>query len=219
MFTGIIEDLGTITEFRPTGESRRIEIQTTKLPLKEVQIGDSVSANGACLTVVAIRKNSFEADISLETLQKTTFKDIKTGVRVNLERALLASSRLNGHMVSGHVDGIGQISSIQKKGNILLIDIEAPSFLCDTMIQKGSVAVDGISLTINECDNSSFSVSIIPHTAKETTLSLKKNGDWINIETDLVGKYIFKFISQQKEMPGVRHAAINKDFLIKTGFI
>jgi riboflavin synthase len=163
--------------------------------LSGTKIGDSIAVNGACLTVVGLDKNSFQVDMAPETVERTTFKLLKIGSMVNIERALKLSDRINGHLVSGHIDGTGTITSIEKKSNAVIIKIDIPSKLAADMIEKGSVAIEGISLTINSCSNRDFQVSVIPHTATITTIGLKKMGDKINIETDMIGKYVKKLLS------------------------
>ena len=219
MFTGIIEDIGTLQDIRATGEVRRIKIGCDTLPLTEVRIGDSISVNGACLTVVSKKDRIFEADISPETLQKTTFGHMKTSMPVNLERALMATGRLDGHIVQGHVDGVATIIKHQKIGSVYLLEFEVPSFLSDGMVEKGSVAVDGISLTINDCADGFFSVSIIPLTAKKTTLGQKKVGDKVHIETDMIGKYLRKSMENRTGSDAPTKTELDVDFLVKTGFI
>ncbi len=220
MFTGIIEGLGTISAIRPSGEGRRLAVRAD-FPLTGTKIGDSIAVNGACLTVVALSGARFEADVSPETIEKTTFKTLGTGARVNIERALSLSGRLDGHLVSGHIDGTGQIRGIHKKSNAMIMEFAVPESLSRYMIPKGSVAVDGISLTINSCYDDGFEVSIIPHTAQATTLGVKSVGDPVNIETDMIGKYVEKFLSfrtadaseKQNKKP------LDMEFLLKTGFI
>jgi riboflavin synthase len=220
MFTGIIEGLGTITAVRPSGEGRRLVIQSD-IALTSAKIGDSIAINGACLTAVSLSGARFEVDVSPETIEKTTLKHAKNGTRVNIERALSLSGRLDGHLVSGHIDGTGQISHINKKSNAILIGVLVSKSLARYIIPKGSVAVDGISLTINVCDQSSFEVSIIPHTAEITTLGLKKIGDLVNIETDMIGKYVEKFLSnlQDRHLDNDDKKSLDMEFLLKTGFI
>ena len=220
MFTGIIEGLGTITGNHPSGEGRRILI-TADFPLAGTKIGDSIAVSGACLTAVTISGARFEVDVSPETVDKTTLKNAKTGTRVNIERALSLSGRLDGHLVSGHIDGTGQIRHITKKSNAVLIGFSVSETLTRYMIPKGSVAVDGISLTINQCDKNSFEVSIIPHTAEITTMGLKKIGDVVNIETDMIGKYVEKFLSHRQSSNSQKDdkKSLDMEFLLKTGFI
>jgi riboflavin synthase len=221
MFTGIIEGLGTITRIRAVGRGAHFTIDTD-FALDQTKIGDSIAVCGACLTVVLKDGKCFETDVSPETLSKTTLKNAKIGDRVNLERALRFSDRLDGHLVSGHVDGMGMIKGRRAVGNAIIIAIEVPPTLSRYMIQKGSVAVDGVSLTINKCDASGFEVSIIPHTAKLTTVGFKKIGDPVNIETDMIGKYVERFIEERlaggkKKQTG--QSSIDMQFLEKTGFL
>jgi riboflavin synthase len=220
MFTGIIEGLGTIREIRPTGQGKRLGVDAD-FDLDQTKIGDSISVNGACLTVIMIKGTLFKVDMSSETLAKTTFDKAKIGDRVNLERALRLSDRLDGHLVSGHIDGIGTVKLKEKTGNAIIFTIEVPESLSYYMIKKGSVAMDGISLTINNCGSNRFDVSIIPHTAKLTTLSFIKAGDLVNIETDMIGKYVEQFIRRSHDInkPKETGKSVDMQFLAKTGFI
>ncbi|MBA3018899.1 MAG: riboflavin synthase [Proteobacteria bacterium] len=218
MFTGIIEGLGTITKIRSSGQGKRLTIEAD-YPLDHTKIGDSIAVSGACLTAVMIDGKSFEVDMSPETLSKTTFGKAKIGDRVNLERALCLSDRIDGHLVSGHIDGIGSVKNIKTLGNAIIITFEVPESLSRYMIRKGSVAVDGISLTINNCDHGSFEVSIIPHTAKLTSIGFKKIGDHVNIETDMIGKYVERFMRNDNEEQKARKSSIDKQFLAKSGFL
>ncbi len=221
MFTGIIEGFGAISAIRSAGQGRRLTIEAD-FDLDQTKIGDSLCVSGACLTAVKIGSRHFEVDISPETLQMTTFGQAKVGQRVNIERALRLSDRLDGHLVLGHVDGIGKIRQRETLSNAIIVTIEVPESLARYMINKGSVAVDGISLTINACDADSFSVSIIPHTAKLTTIGFKNKGDPVNIETDMLGKYVERFMNARagKDGPGGgKHAGIDKEYLLKTGFL
>jgi riboflavin synthase len=220
MFTGIIEGFGTITGIRPAGEGRRIAI-AADFSLDGTKIGDSIAVNGACLTAVSLSKTRFEVDVSPETLDKTTLKNAKVGDRTNIERALRLSDRLDGHLVSGHIDGTGQIIHKTRQGNAILVGFAVSKALARYMIPKGSVAIDGISLTINNCDANDFEVSIIPHTADITTIGIKNIGDTVNIETDMIGKYVEKFLANpegkdKKESSG---KPVDMEFLVKTGFI
>ena len=220
MFTGIIEGFGTIREIRPEGQGKRMTVDADFF-LEQTKIGDSICVSGACLTVVMIDDKRFSVDLSPETLAKTTFKSAKIGDRVNLERALRLSDRIDGHLVSGHIDGIGTVTLIQNIGNAVIVSFKVPEFISHYMIQKGSVAVDGISLTINNCGHDSFDVSIIPHTARLTTISFKKAGDLVNIETDMIGKYVERFVGDKhhdEKTKGVKRS-IDMEFLAKTGFV
>jgi len=221
MFTGIIEGLGTISGIRPSDGGKRLLIDAD-FPLDQTKIGDSVAISGVCVTVIIIAGKRFEVEISPETIAKTTFGTAKIGDRVNLERALRLSDRIDGHLVSGHVDGIGTIKDKKTAGNAIIVVIDVPEFLSRYMITKGSVAVDGISLTINNRSRDCFDVSIIPHTAKLTTIGFKKAGAHVNIETDMIGKYIENFIVEKpanniKKETGQR--SVDMQFLTKTGFL
>jgi len=221
MFTGIIEGLGTITTIKPLGPAKRFIIDADFI-LEKTRVGDSIAVNGACLTVVGISGKRFEVDLSPETLSKTTFDRVKAGERINIERALKLSDRIDGHLVSGHIDGIGIIQKREALGNSIRITVAVSDTLLRYMIPKGSVAVDGISLTINRCGENGFDVSIIPHTAKLTTIGFKKNGDSVNIETDMVGKYIERFMmdkTDRTEQQKTGKSSIGLDFLEKTGFL
>ena len=221
MFTGIIEGFGTISSIRPAGQGKRLAV-AAEFDLDQTKIGDSLCVSGACLTAVKIDGRHFEVDISPETLQMTTFSQAKVGQRVNIERALRLSDRIDGHLVSGHIDGVGKIRQRETLGNAIIVTIEIPESLARYMISKGSVAVDGISLTINTCDAGSFSVSIIPHTAKLTTIGYKNKGDSVNIETDMLGKYVERFMSARPGRDSAetkKGTVIDKAYLLKTGFI
>ena len=221
MFTGIIEGFGAISAIRSAGQGKRLTIEAD-FDLHQTKIGDSLCVSGACLTAVKIDGRHFEVDISPETLQMTTFGEAKVGQRVNVERALRLSDRLDGHLVSGHIDGVGNIRQREPLGNAIIVTIDAPESLARYMISKGSVAVDGISLTINTCDANSFSVSIIPHTAKLTTIGFKNRGDRVNIETDMLGKYVERFMNARPGQGAVKaekQSGIDKEYLLKTGFL
>ncbi len=226
MFTGIIEGLGTITGFRSTGGGRRLTVDAGFI-LDETQIGDSIAVNGACLTVVEMDGRRFSADVSPETLAITTFREAKIGQRVNVERAMRLSDRIDGHLVSGHIDGIGTIRSMEKQGNAIIVAVAVPEQLGEHMIPKGSVAMDGISLTINTYDFKRFTVSIIPHTAKVTTIGFYQANARVNIETDIIGKYVARFTnttgkvsSENREENKRRKAStIDMDLLNSSGFL
>jgi riboflavin synthase len=221
MFTGIIEGLGTITAIRPSGRGSRFSI-TSDFDLTETRIGDSIAVNGACLTAVILEGRRFTVDVSPETLERSILGGIKIGERVNLERALRLSDRLDGHLVSGHVDGVGILRDRQTLANAIIITYQVPETLSRYMIEKGSVAVDGTSLTVNRCDSTSFDVSIIPHTAGLTTIGLKKVGDAVNIETDMIGKYVERFILNRGPADGKAAESdgrVDMALLAKSGFI
>lgn len=193
MFTGIIEGFGILRRIQPSGDGKILTIETN-MDLSQSKIGDSIAVNGACLTAVSLNRTSFSVDMAPETVSRTTFKKLQAGARLNLERALRLSDRLDGHLVSGHIDGTGIIKLKQKKSNAVIVTIAVSCELAAEMITKGSVAVDGISLTINRCSDTDFEVSIIPHTAAITTIGVKDEGDEVNIETDMLGKYVRKFL-------------------------
>ncbi|NOX35242.1 MAG: riboflavin synthase [Deltaproteobacteria bacterium] len=221
MFTGIIESFGTIKGIKPKGEGKVLHIGCD-LDLSESKIGDSIAVNGACLTAVSLDKKAFKVDMAPETVERTTFKYLVQGSRVNIERALKFSDRIDGHLVSGHIDGTGTISSIKKKSNAVIIKINVLPKLAQDMIEKGSVAVDGISLTINKCSDKDFEVSIIPHTAGITTIGFKRVGDKVNIETDMIGKYVKKslkgsFSKNDALPPGEKD--ISMELLARNGFL
>jgi len=220
MFTGIIEGLGTVSHMRPVDGGSRLTV-TADFSLAGTGIGDSIAVNGACLTAVSLQGPRFTVDVSPETLSKTTFKAVKIGDRVNLERALRLSDRLDGHLVSGHIDGLGTITGKKNEGNAIVVTFAVSEDLSRYMIPKGSVAIDGISLTINNCDKHSFSVSVIPHTAKWTTIGLKDAGAAVNIETDMLGKYVEKFMNGKKKERWETQDSepLDMQFLAKTGFL
>jgi riboflavin synthase len=218
MFTGIIEGLGTIETLHATGRALVLSV-AADFGLEGTRIGDSIAVNGACLTVVALQGDRFNADISPETAAKTTFGAAARGDRVNLERALRLSDRLDGHLVSGHVDGVGRLERREAADNAILLTFSVPKPLLDHIIVKGSVAVDGVSLTVNGCDTNGFQVSIIPHTAKITTVGTKRVGQAVNIETDLIGKYIERFMERSRNNPDLPAGGIDLDLLAKSGFL
>ncbi|MDL2286814.1 riboflavin synthase [Desulfococcaceae bacterium OttesenSCG-928-F15] len=221
MFTGIIEGFGTIRDLKYVGEGRRIVVEAD-FSLEGVRIGDSIAVNGACLTAVTLSGNRFTADISPETVMRSRFKIARIGERVNLERALTLSSRLDGHIVSGHVDGEGKILSREEKSNAIIITIGLDPALARYLIPKGSIAVDGTSLTVNTCDDKSFSVSIIPHTLGLSTVGLREVGDTVNLETDIIGKYVERLMMKPAEKgsgEGSASSVIDMAFLAKNGFL
>ena len=207
MFTGIIEELGTLKSLN----GGRIEITCEKI-LEDVKIGDSISTNGICLTVTDFAENFFAADVMPETLRRTSLEELNIGGAVNLERAMKVGDRLGGHIVSGHIDGTGKISNIRTDGNAVFINISAENFLLKQIAAKGSVALDGISLTVVDAAADFFSVSMIPHTRAVTNFKFKRVGSIVNIETDILAKYVDRLINF-KTAP-----ALTKDFLLENGF-
>ncbi len=219
MFTGIIEGLGTIRTLHASGQGQRLGIEAD-FALDGTKIGDSIAVNGACLTAVSLEGKRFFVDVSPETVTHTAFAKAKIGDRVNLERALRLSDRIDGHLVSGHIDGMGTLKDRKILSNAIIITFSIPENLARYMIHKGSVAVDGVSLTINRCDAGSFAVSVIPHTAKLTTVGFKKPGDTVNIETDMIGKYVEKFvIAGGRGNADKAGAPLDMAFLSKNGFL
>ena len=217
MFTGIIEKLGVIRQIQPAAGGKRIEVETG-LDLSTTGIGDSIAVNGACLTVVSKAGSQFLADLSPETVLKTTFSTKRVGDRVNVERAMRLSDRINGHLVSGHIDGVGAVSARREDANAIVITISVPPDLANYMIPKGSVAVDGISLTINQCTEDSFGISIIPHTAQLSSIGFCAVGDAVNIETDILGKYVARLLTDgKKESPDSK--ILGLETLAKHGFL
>ena len=193
MFTGIIEELGIIQEIKKGSKSSKLLIKANKV-LENTKIGDSICTNGVCLTVASLKTNSFEADVMAETLRRSNLGDLKVGSKVNLERALSLQSRLGGHIVSGHIDGTGEIISLIKEDNATWVTIKTINNILRYIVLKGSITIDGISLTVAYVDDKSFKVSIIPHTSQETTLLNKTNGDTVNLECDVISKYVEKLM-------------------------
>jgi len=208
MFTGIIEGLGTI-RLNMKGTDAILEIEAG-VEMADVRLGDSIAVNGACLTVTAKNQNIFHADVSAETLDKTNLKQLHPDSKVNLEKSLRVGGYLGGHFVLGHVDGTGRVLSKSQKSGSVIFAIQTDDALSRYIVEKGSVAIDGISLTINKVEKSRFYVNIIPHTAEKTTLLSKKEGDTVNIETDILGKYVEKLLQSPR--------GIDNDFLEKHGF-
>ena len=218
MFTGIIEGLGAISAIRPSGQGRRLTVDAD-FELTGSKIGDSISVSGACLTAVRMAGRRFDADVSPETTVKTTFGAARVGERVNLERALRLSDRIDGHLVSGHTDGTGVIESREAVGNVLVVTIGVPEELARFMIVKGSVAVDGVSLTINTLEPGRFSVCIIPYTAGLTTVGLKPKGERVNIEADMIGKYVERFLSARQGPAAAPPSGVTVEMLARAGFM
>ena len=218
MFTGIVEEMGAIISIDKTLAGTRMTILASAV-MGDLNIGDSISVNGACLTVVSKTDRNFSVEVSPETLSVTTLGQFSAGSPLNLERAMKLNERLGGHLVAGHIDGVGTIRSRQQDGNAILLTIEAPPEILRHCILKGSITVDGISLTINHVTDRGFTVSIIPHTAKVTTLGLKQVGDQVNLESDLVGKYVERLLQERGQIPAKPTSVIDKDFLQKRGLL
>lgn len=218
MFTGIIEEIGAVSRIASSAESMALTIQAKRV-LEDVKLGDSISVNGVCLTVTSFEKNRFTVDVMPETVKATNLKDLKKGSKVNLERAMAAGGRFGGHFVSGHIDGTGTIKRKKKVANAVYYEIEADSSIMPFLILKGSVAVDGTSLTVFNVDADTFTVSLIPHTLSETILSLKEAGDSVNVECDMLGKYVHHILNPVKSRMGGKKQAITAHFLEDNGFI
>lgn len=198
MFTGIVEETGTIRSWTTDG---KMVISASKV-LEGTAVGDSIAVSGVCLTVTDFNKDSFAVDVMPETLRRSSLEGAKPGLKVNLERAMAADGRFGGHMVSGHIDGTAKLASVRSEGNARIISFSANDELLRYMVPKGSVAVDGISLTIADLVDSGFLVSIIPHTMAETTLNAKQAGDLVNIEVDIIAKYIERFFNRTQGSAG-----------------
>lgn len=217
MFTGIIEEMGVVKGVSKTRQGSSVSI-LAKIVLEGLKIGDSVTVNGACLTVVGFDRTEMTADLSPETAKVTTLGSLKPGDPVNLERAMRLGDRLGGHLVTGHVDAIGTIRARAQDADALQLMIEAPREVLRYCVPKGSITVEGISLTLNEVTDRGFRVTIIPHTAKVTTLGIKQAGDAVNLEADLVGKYVERLLPG-RESGGQPDIKIDKDYLQKRGLI
>jgi riboflavin synthase len=214
MFTGIIENKGKVLRIEFRGHEKKL---TLELPfdLTDAQLGDSININGACLTVVGKKGQTIELDLSAETLEKTTLAKVREGEKVNIERALRLSDRLGGHIVTGHIDGIGTITERIIERDFLLLKIRIPQYVSRYVVQKGSIAIDGISLTVNECRAEEISLTLIPYTLEKTTLINKKVGDEVNVEADILGKYVEKMLDRE----GTKAKGIDLSFLKEHGFV
>jgi riboflavin synthase len=217
MFTGIVEEMGAVASMEPTLAGTRLTVLASRV-LGDLKVGDSISVSGTCLTVVAKNEQSFGVEVSPETLSITTLGRLAAGAPVNLERAMKLNERIGGHLVAGHVDAVGRIRSRRQDGNSIVFVIEAPHEVLRYCVHKGSVTVDGISLTINDVTDHSFSVAIIPHTAAVTTLGLKQAEDEVNLECDLIGKFVERLLQQRSQSP-TPAPVIDKDYLKKRGLI
>ena len=217
MFTGLVEEVGTVRSIRRGRDSAVLEIGAETVT-KGLRTGDSVAVNGVCLTAVSCREDSFSADVMHETLNRSSLAQLRSGSHVNLERAMPADGRFGGHIVSGHVDGVGRILGTEKDGTAVWYRIGADQSVLRYVVEKGSVAVDGISLTVAAVTETDFSVSLIPHTARMTILGEKKAGDPVNLETDIVGKYVEKLMKPADTGGQKGQSGITREFLEKYGF-
>ena len=209
MFTGIIEELGTVRHVAPGN----LEL-SARTVLESTRLGDSIAVNGVCLTVTALSPGGFTADVMPETLRRSGLGQLRPGSKVNWERAMAADGRFGGHIVTGHIDGTGTVSSLRREGNAVWVTIAAPPELLAGIVEKGSIAIDGISLTVADVTDRDFAVSIIPHTGAQTTLLDRKAGDTVNLETDILGKYVAKLLGREEP----KSSGITMEFLAQHGF-
>lgn len=219
MFTGIIEAVGSIVSMQTSGEDVRLRVRSGKLDLGDVKLGDSIATNGVCLTVVELPGDGYVADVSAETIARTGFAQYRQGQRVNLEKALQPTSRLGGHLVSGHVDGVGEVVAISPRGRAIEYWIDAPRELARYIAEKGSITVDGISLTVNSVDGARFRLTIVPHTTHETSIADWKVGTRVNLEVDVIARYLERLVlGDQAAEPGVT-TGVTLAMLAENGFL
>ena len=219
MFTGIIEAVGTILSMQSKGQDISLRIQSGKLDLADVKLGDSIATNGVCLTVVALPGDGYVADLSVETLKRSSFADARVGQKVNLEKALMPTSRLGGHLVSGHVDGVGSVVAITPQGRAVDYWIEAPAELARYIAEKGSITVDGISLAVNGVDGARFRLTIVPHTTQETTIAQWSVGTRVNLEVDVIARYLERLILGDKAASPQKSSGVTMAMLAENGFL
>jgi riboflavin synthase len=217
MFTGIIQAIGRVAAVEPKGGDVRLSIETGMFPLSDVAVGDSIAVSGVCLTAVELGVDRFLADLSRETLARTTLADARIGTPVNLELALTPTTRLGGHIVSGHVDGVGVVLGRQEDARSVRFQIRGPDALAKYIAEKGSVCVDGISLTVNRVNGAAFDVNIVPHTLAETTLGTTRTGGKVNLEVDILARYLERLMLG--EQAAVAESGVTKDLLRQSGFI
>ena len=222
MFTGIVEEMGSIVSIARGSHSAVLTVKADKV-LEGSRTGDSIAVNGVCLTVTGIAAGRFTADVMAETLRRSSLGSLTRGSLVNLERAMAADGRFGGHIVAGHIDGTGTILSMAQEDNAVWIEIRAGQEILKYIVEKGSVAIEGISLTVAKAGEQSFAVSVIPHTGTETTLLRKKPGDIVNLENDIIGKYVERLLHIDSGEAGVHEGAggkgsITMDFLLENGF-
>lgn len=219
MFTGIIESVGTLRKIERLGDDIRLNVASGKLDLGDVRLGDSIATNGVCLTVVECLSDGYVADISAETVSLTGFAKYQVGTKVNLEKAVTPTTRLGGHMVSGHVDGIASVDDRQFRGKAIEFWLTAPQGLARYIAHKGSITIDGVSLTVNEVIDNRFRLTIVPHTAGETTLVSLKAGDTVNIEVDLIARHLERLMTYSSDKAGVPESNVTMDLLARSGFL
>lgn len=215
MFTGIIESVGTVRSKQPKGGDLKVEIEVGVMDMGDVKLGDSIAVNGVCLTVIELTGLGFVADISNETVAHTRWSDIQVGDQVNLEKALTPTTRLGGHLVSGHVDGVGEIITRNEDARSIRLTVAAPAELAKYIAHKGSITVDGVSLTVNAVDGNNFELNIVPHTAKETTIYGFQSGRKVHLEVDLLARYLERLISGQQAQ---KTGSLTEGFLAEHGF-
>lgn len=218
MFTGIIEAIGTVRTLSPKGGDVRIRLETGALDLGDVKLGDSIAVNGVCLTVVELPGNGFWADVSRETLARSAFVELKAGSRVNLEKALTPSSRLGGHLVSGHVDGVGEVLAREENARAVQFRLRAPGELARYIALKGSITVDGVSLTVNAVDGAEFELTIVPHTLAQTVMAEYRTGRRVNLEVDLLARYLERLLLGDKAAEPSA-TGISESFLAEHGYL
>ncbi|WP_308873657.1 riboflavin synthase [Thiothrix subterranea] len=220
MFTGIIESIGTIRDMQPKGGDMRLTIATGKLDMSDVALGDSIAVNGVCLTAVALDSGSFSADVSRETLSLTSLGHLARGFKVNLEKALTLQTRLGGHLVSGHVDGLGEVISRHDDARSVRFSIRAPAQLAKYIAAKGSITMDGTSLTVNKVEGSTFELNIVPHTLSETIIADYRSGTAVNLEVDVIARYLERLLLGDNAAEMTPHSgAITEAFLAEHGFM
>lgn len=216
MFTGIVEELGEVQSINLQTDSALLTIKAAKV-LEDVKLGDSIAVNGVCLTVTSFTPQTFTVDVMAETLSKSSLAELTRGAKVNLERALQLNTRLGGHLVSGHIDGTGTVARVYRQGIAQVVEISASVQICSLIVPKGSIAIDGISLTVVDVKEDSFSVSLIPHSFKGTTLGFKGQGSKLNLENDMIGKYVQRLLHSY--VPTTATTKLDHEFLSKHGFI
>lgn len=215
MFTGIVEEIGSIERIQKGRHSAVLEI-CAKTVVEDLKIGDSVAVNGICLTVISFHSGGFAADVMHETLNRSALASLKSGSHVNLERAMPANGRFGGHIVAGHVDGVGKVVSTRRDDNAVWYTVQADASVMKYIVEKGSITIDGVSLTVADVEKDRFSISAIPHTVEVTVLSERHAGDLVNLETDIIGKYVEKFLSPQESTQS--ESRITREFLTECGY-
>ncbi|GAA0857861.1 riboflavin synthase [Aliiglaciecola litoralis] len=219
MFTGIIEDVGKIAKLQPQGDDIRLTVAVNKLDMSDVRLGDSIATNGVCLTVVDFSDSHYSVDVSPETIKRSGFADYQAGSKVNLEKAMQPTSRFGGHIVSGHVDGVGTIITINQIDRWVEIWIQAPDSLAKYISEKGSITVDGVSLTVNDVDGAKFMLTLIPHTLEETIIGSYKVGGKVNLEVDLIARYLERLMQGDNAAKSQHNKGIDMQFLAENGFL